>query len=80
MLGWMQVVGASRLFWSKRELHSGFVISILEVADKCTQMFSWMQLLPTIAEAAQMPLFNWIHVRSEIHLAEWPFLLVMLNI
>ena len=27
----------------------------------------------------QAPLFNQIHVRLEIHLAEWPFLLVMLN-
>ena len=74
---------ASRLILVKKRargitsVHSGLVISILELR-KCTQMFSWMQLLPASAEVAQMPLFNRIHVRSEIHLAELPFLLVML--
>ena len=75
------MVGKSTNFGEKESegitsVHSGLVISILEVR-KCTQMFSWMQLLPASAEVAHMPLFNRIHVRSEIHLAELPFLLVM---
>ena len=79
---------ASRLILVKREraASSRSILVLSSPCLRCANLHTNVFFNATFASAevallaiVQMPLFNQIHVRSEIQLAESTFLLVMLN-